>query len=58
MTRRIVVPLLVAGIVALLGACTDGDGGQPGLERIDGPAQVDQERLQQQTPDDGTTRGG
>ncbi len=58
MTRWTAVPLLVAGMVAVLGACTDDDGDEPGLERIDGPAQVDEERLEQQTPDDGTSRGG
>ena len=58
MTRRIVAPLVAVGLVAVLGACTDDDGDEPGLQRIDGPAQVDQERLEQQTPDGGTSRGG
>ena len=58
MTRRIVAPLVAVSFVALLGGCTDDDGDEPGLERIDGPAQVDEERLEQQTPDDGTSRGG
>lgn len=44
-------------LTVVLCACSDDDGGEPGLERIDGPAQVDREILEQQTPEE-TIRGG
>ncbi len=50
---------IVTTVVAVAG-CTDDGGGddEPVLDRIDGPAVVDEEQFEQQTPGDGSVRGG